>query len=350
MGPQDISIAVLCPSEIARRRFLPALSSVPGVRYAGIGVATKEERKVENAGDDQALQDRVDRQRDLAVQTQAEFGGTIWESFQDLIESPEVNAVYIPLPPALHAYWAEKALCAGKHVMMEKPFTTSFSDAEKLVSISEDRNLAVHENYMFAFHSQIEYLCEKMSDGSLGDLRLIRIDFGFPFRGANDFRYSAALGGGSLLDCGGYALKLASMLLGPTAELETSSLSYGRGLEVDLFGSATLENDQGLVAQVSFGMDNDYRCDVDVWGSEATLYSGRILTAPCGFSPTFEIRRNGEVEKITLRPDDSFAKSIAHFLECINSRDLAQSQRNEILVQSRLVEACLGRAKAIREP
>lgn len=170
---------------------------------------------------------------------------------------------------------------------------------------------------------------------------MIRADFGFPFRGHNDFRYSKTLGGGALLDCGGYTLKLAAMLLGPSARVAASQLNGGRGLEVDLYGSAMLENEEGLVAQVSFGMDNDYRCSIDLWGSEGTLLSGRILTAPAGFEPTMVIRRNGDEEVVTLPSDDSFRKSIEHFLACINDKGVREERRREIAHQARLVEDVL---------
>ena len=319
---------------------MPALQAVEGVRYAGIGVATAQERAIagDATGPDAESVSRVAAQGAAALEFQKEFGGTVWESFDGLLESSEVDAVYIPLPPALHFPWAKRALESGKHVLLEKPFATSLAQAEELVILSRERGLAVHENYMFAFHSPMDHLRNQIAAGVVGDVRMVRVDFGFPFRGSNDFRYSKKLGGGALLDCGGYTLKLASMLLGPTARVSDASLGYGRGLEVDLSGSATLRNEEGQVAQVSFGMDNDYRCDVDAWGSTGTLRSGRILTAPAGFAPTFELRRNGEVETVALEPDDSFAKSIRHFADCVRDPQAAERQREEILRQAHLLD------------
>lgn len=338
MSDRAVRIAVLCPSEIAKRRFMPALAKVEGAEFAGIGCATPEERAVgaSSVGPDAA--ERADRQLAAAQEFACEFGGRVWESFEALLADPAVDALYIPLPPALHYPWAKRALLAGKHVLMEKPFSMDAAQASELIALSDERGLAVHENYMFAFHSQIAYLQQRIAEGAVGDVRLIRVDFGFPFRGGSDFRYSKAMGGGALLDCGGYTLKLASMLLGPAARVVAASKGYGRGFEVDLFGSATLENDQGAVAQVSFGMDNDYRCDVDVWGSAATLRSHRILTAPDGFAPTFELSSNGQVQTVSLEPDDSFGKSIEHFLRCIADDGVAARQREEILRQAALVD------------
>lgn len=341
MSERAVKIAVLCPSEIARRRFMPALEDVDGAQFAGIAYATPDERCVTGGTVDETSVERSRRQQAAAEEFVSEFGGQVWGGFGALLEDPSVDAVYIPLPPALHYPWAKRALEAGKHVMLEKPFALSLEEAQELTSMARERNLAVHENYMFAFHSQIDYLRASIADGAVGDVRMVRVDFGFPFRGASDFRYSPSLGGGALFDCGGYTLKLASMLLGPNAFLKTAAFGYGRDLEVDLFGSATLENDDGAVAQVSFGMDNDYRCDVDVWGSQGTLRSGRILTAPAGFQPTFVVSRNGESETVMLEPDDSFKKSIEHFLRCIADGETAAQQRDDMLRQAALVDSFL---------
>lgn len=335
-----MKIAVLCPSEIAHRRFMPALMQAPEFEYAGVGMATPEEHLVGLSSTSPSEADIRDSeiQHERTQMFQSEYGGVAYGSYGELLADDSVEAAYIPLPPALHYPWARRALEAGKHVLLEKPFTTSVENTRGLLDLASQRDLAVHENYMFAFHSQLDWVRQRINDGTLGDVRMVRIDFGFPFRGSADFRYSRALGGGALLDCGGYTLKLASMLLGPAARVTTARLNGGRELEVDLYGSATLENEGGLVAQVSFGMDNDYRCSIDVWGSDATLTSGRILTAPAGFEPTMVIRRNGAEEIVTLPADDSFRKSIEHFAECIKDTGARQARRDEIERQARLVE------------
>lgn len=339
---RKIRIAVLCPSEIARRRFMPALAQVGEAEYAGVGVATYAEFERGPAGSlsgggSAAERDLVPSDLALARDMQVEWGGEIWRGYGALLADPAVDAVYMPLPPSLHLPWGREALRAGKHLLMEKPFTAGAAGTDELLGLSRERGLAVHENYMFAFHSQVFWIVDKIASGGLGAFRMARIDFGFPFRGGSDFRYNKELGGGALLDCGGYALKFAAMLLGEGARVTAARLDAGRGLDVDLFGSATLESSRGVV-QVSFGMDNDYRCSLDVWGSEATLWTGRALTAPAGFEPEVVIRRNGSEERVALPADDSFRKSIEHFVRCVNDPGVAEARRGEIMAQARLVE------------
>ncbi|MCH5203627.1 MAG: Gfo/Idh/MocA family oxidoreductase [Oscillospiraceae bacterium] len=327
-----IRIGVLCPSEIAFRRFMPALKTLDGFEYIGLAAAT--EREFSDEDSDEVRHSELEKAEKFA----AEHSGKIFRGYESLISSDEIEAVYIPLPPALHFKWAKKALENGKHVLLEKPFTTSLEDTKELVSIAEKQGLAVHENYMFAYHTQLDWVKEQISGGAIGDVRLIRIDFGFPFRGANDFRYCKALGGGALLDCGGYTLKLASMLLGDSARVTDSQLCGKEGFEVDICGSATLKNDGGLTAQVSFGMDNSYRCSLDIWGSTGSIYTNRILTAPAGYKPVMTVRNADGEKTVELPDDDTFRKSIEAFAECIADMDKRKAKFAEIVRQSELVD------------
>lgn len=327
-----IRIGVLCPSEIAFRRFMPALKQLDRFEYVGLAAAT--EREFSGADSDQVRASELEKAKKFT----AEHGGKIFSGYDRIINSDEIDAVYIPLPPALHFKWAKKALEAGKHVLLEKPFTTSLKGTQELISIAESRGLAVHENYMFAYHTQLDWVKQQIASGVIGDLRLIRIDFGFPFRGANDFRYCKALGGGALLDCGGYTLKLASMLLGDTVRVTESQLCGKDGFEVDIYGSATLKNDAGLTAQVSFGMDNSYRCSLDIWGSSGSIYTNRILTAPAGYAPVMTIRNADGEKNMELPADDTFRKSIEAFADCISNSKKRNDKYSEIIRQSGLVD------------
>lgn len=286
-----MNLGILGTSEIAFRRFLPALNKCPDINYSGVASRTPEKGKP----------------------FQETYGGCIYSSYDALLADESIGAVYVPLPPALHFEWGKKVLNAGKHLLMEKPFTTSIQETEQLLNLAEEKGLAVHENYMFLYHSQLAKVKEMIADGSLGEIRLYRMSFGFPMRGQGDFRYNKELGGGALLDCGGYPIRLALELLGDTAKVVHSKLVQPEGFEVDLYGSAVMENDAGEVAQISFGMDNAYQCQLEVWGSKATLIAPRIFTAGDGVKPTLILRTSSDENKIELEADDQFLHSIQQF-------------------------------------
>ena len=326
-----IKIGIICPSEIAFRRFLPSLQKATGFEYVGVAIANKEEF----VG---ATDEVLAKERQKAQTFVDNYGGKIFEGYGNLIGSEEVDAIYLPLPPALHFKWTKQALLNGKHVLVEKPSTTSLADTQELVSIAEEKGLALHENYMFVFHKQIAAINEIVNSGEIGDIRLYRISFGFPRRDARDFRYNKALGGGALLDAGGYTMKLATELLGDSVKLKVATANYTSEFEVDLYGSATLENDERVVAQVAFGMDNDYKCDLEIWGSKGTLTTGRIMTAPNGFEPSYTIKKNQEYTDGKLPADDAFLKSIERFGACVSDEVVRKDNYEKLLKQEQLVD------------
>lgn len=324
-------IGIICPSEIAFRRFLPALKEAGCFEYAGVAIASKEE--FVGATDEILAKERAKAQTFVDS-----YGGKIYEGYSTLIHSTEVDAIYLPLPPGLHYKWAKEVVAAGKHILVEKPCTTALATTEDLLKDAKEKGLATHENYMFAFHDQLEAVNGIVKSGEIGDVRLYRISFGFPMRAQNDFRYNKDLGGGALLDCGGYTFKYASLLLGPTAKMKYAQSNNMDGFNVDMYGSAALVNDEGVTAQVAFGMDHNYKCEVEVWCSKGTLYTNRILTAPAGFTPEVIIRKGNEEEKRNLPADDAFKKSILHFCKCIEDTNTREENYQTLLRQAKLVE------------
>ena len=333
-----MKIGIICPSEIAIRRFMPALQQCNNLSFAGLGVFTKEERFGNEDVSDDIFQGLLEKEKEKAQVFIDQYGGKIYGGYEVIATSPDIDALYIPLPPALHYKWAKIALENGKHVLVEKPSTVSANDTKDLVRIASEHNVALHENYMFTFHEQLDAIERIIKSGEIGDIRLYRISFGFPRRAANDFRYNKALGGGALIDAGGYTIRYATRLLGTSAEIKYAQSNYLDEFEVDMYGSAAMVNADGVTAQVAFGMDNNYKCELEAWGSKGCLATGRVLTAPAGFTPSAVIRKGNEETTIELPVDDAFLKSINHFVDCINNKNVRAECYEVITKQAELVD------------
>ena len=161
-----VKIGILGGADIAYRMFLPALQETEGAVCSLIASRQLERRSV----------------------FEKNFGVRTVEDYDIVLNSPEIDVVYIPLPPALHYQWAKKALECGKHVFLEKPSTTSYSQTQELVEIAHEKHLVLQENYMFQFHRQIKQIFTMIDNGIIGDVRLYRASFGFPLRQKGDFR------------------------------------------------------------------------------------------------------------------------------------------------------------------
>ena len=190
---------------------------------------------------------------------------------------------------------------------------------------------------MFLYHSQLKKIKELIAEGAVGNLRLIRASFGFPKRAKNDFRYNKALGGGALLDCGGYPVRLAAELLGD-CRVTQAKLYQPEGCDVDLYGSVVLENKDGLCLQAAFGMDNAYQCRLEIWGSQATLVAQRIFTAGPDVRPELSLYTSSGEQCLVLEADDHFLHSIEHFLRCVQDRNIRNKAAEAILRQSQNIE------------
>lgn len=330
---------------------MPALQECNNFQFAGVAVCTESERN-EAAGCNLQQEECAIRRKEQITKANYiinKYGSKIFYSYQELVLSEEIDAVYIPLPPALHYRWAKRCLQNGKHVLLEKPFTTSVRETKELLEMAKRHDLAVCENYMFVFHNQVKVIKDIITSGRLGAVHLYDAKFGFPKRPKGDFRYNKILGGGALLDCGGYLLKCASLFLGDDYRILYAFMGREREFDVDLYGSGTLMNKNSKnIMNIAYGMDYAYRCELRVWGSEAVLETGRFFTAPSQLRPVVSIyTSDGGCEKIEIGEDDTFQKSIMYFEKCMLNQAEKELAYESIEKQSMRLEEYVEAAKRI---
>lgn len=331
---KKIRIGILGASDIAYRRFLPALAKSEWFDYIGVAVADWQEWG--SGYEETSYQPLLQQKMKKAAKFTDGFGGRIFVGYRNLLLSGEIDAVYIPLTPGLHDRWCRRALQAGIHVFVEKPCTTDFKRTLALVRLAKEKGLAIYENYAFCLHRQMKMILDLVGAGELGQIRLIRCTFGFPHRGETDFRYQKESGGGALLDCGGYVVRAAQMFLGDGVHVCMSALHQTGKNGVDLYGSMVLADQNGREAQLAFGMDNAYRCELEIWGSRACLTAPRIFTPPADFAPVITIRGQEE-RRIEAEPDDQFANALDCFFACIADREKREPVTEQMLCCGRLV-------------
>ena len=329
---KNIRIGIICPSEIAFRRFLPSFQKEDGFTYMGVAVADPSEWDGEVA--DEVIANEF-KKAETFVES---YGGKVYKSYHEVICADDIDAVYLPLPPALHYRWAKLALEHGKHVFVEKPSTICYKDSMELITLAQAKKLALHENYMFQYHQQIEDVKEQLKKGTIGKVHSYHARFGFPMRPANDFRYNKALGGGALLDAGGYVIKLATKLLGENIEMLSCVMKDYDEFGVDMYGSYMFKNEKDEVFLGEFGMDCEYQCKLSIWGSQGILSTDRIFTAPDDLCPTLHVLHNNEVSDIKLQADSHFRKSIRMFYEAVHDAATRERIYGEIKVQADMVD------------
>ncbi|MBC2906269.1 Gfo/Idh/MocA family protein [Streptomyces cupreus] len=311
-----VGLGLLGCADIAIRKVLPALAATPG---SGLRLAAVASRTPERA-------------KEVAVR----FGARAVTDYPELLTDPEVEAVYIPLPPALRAPWVRAALDAGKHVFAEKPLTTDPKETAALTALAESAGLVLMENYMFVHHSQHQYVRTLVADGAIGELRTLQAAFTIPPRPATDHRLRSDLGGGALLDGAGYPVRAAQFFLGDDLTVLGASLKPHETHDVDIAGDALLRHPDGVTAHISFGMEHFYVSRYQLLGSTGQITVDHAFTTPPDHRPVIRVDRHNHQELRTLPTDDQCANTLTHFATAI--RTGTPTDTTTSIAQSRIIE------------
>lgn len=325
--PKIINIGVLGCANIAKRSVIPAILDLSDQYYLK-GVASRAENTAKVCAD--------------------EFKTKAYTGYGTLLNSTYFDAVYIPLPNALHMEWIEKALNRNLHVLVEKSLACSFRDVLRLNKLADEKQLALVENFQFRFHRQLSIIKNLVAEGKIGELRCVRSSFGFPpFPDKGNIRYKKELGGGSMLDAGAYPVKIAQLFLGDEIEITSSSLHIDQKRNVDIWGGAYLQQRNGdLFAELAFGFDHHYQCNLELWGSKGKLTATRIFTAPSGFSPEVIIETAKGKEIIAVEPDHHFKNMLMHFYKLLSTKEGLEEEYKQNIVQARLLDELKNKAYA----
>src|SRR5947209_4553486 len=143
----------------------------------------------------------------------------VFASYDELLNDPAIDAVYIPLPNSLHGRWTIRALEAGKHVLCEKPLASNAVEAERMAQAGQQSGLVLMEAFHYRYHPLAARMKEIISSGELGTLRHIEASLCIPIFSRNNIRYNLALGGGATMDAGSYPINLLRFLSGEEPEV-----------------------------------------------------------------------------------------------------------------------------------
>jgi predicted dehydrogenase len=170
--------------------------------------------------------------------------------YEALLADPDLEAIYNPLPNALHARWTIAALEAGKHVLCEKPFAATVAEAEAMAAAAARTGHVLAEAFHYRYHPLFARLRAILSAGEIGRVRHLEAHLCFPMLRPGDIRYSAALAGGALMDAGCYTVHLLRHLAAAEPEVVRARARWTRG-GVDRFFAAELRFPEGRTARLT---------------------------------------------------------------------------------------------------
>ncbi|MFA7403180.1 MAG: Gfo/Idh/MocA family oxidoreductase [Pelobacteraceae bacterium] len=290
-----VRVGILGWSDIARRKFVPALLQSDQTRF--VALASR----------------RSGQGTSLVPGTSA-----VMMTYEELINHPAVDLVYISLPNNLHEEWSVAALAHGKHVLCEKPLGLSTASVNRMLDAADRNGKLLYENLMYLQHPQHEAVRAIISSGRIGRVRSLRSEFAFPGPADGDFRLDAAMGGGAFHDLNRYPLSAALFFLeGKDHRFVRGSTEVRDGLTISLQAESGTEAGESFSFLVSFGQQ--YRSFYEITGERGNIRVERAYTTPADMENRIAVTVNGSDESFTVPPSDHFLGTIDHVCALIQS-------------------------------
>jgi D-xylose 1-dehydrogenase (NADP+, D-xylono-1,5-lactone-forming) len=252
-------------------------------------------------------------------------------SYEALLADEEIDAVYISLPNRLHHEWTLKALAAGKHVLVEKPYSRRAGEVEEAWDAAAAAGLVVMEAFMYRHHPQAAKARSLVEEGAIGRLRAIRATFSFQLLDLANIRMLPDLDGGALMDVGCYCVS-GSRLLGGEPERVFGEQALGpTGVDVDVFGTLRFPNDVTAQFDASFSLPKRQR--LEAVGEEGTL----VVEAPWRADWGGRLLLNDEI--VPVDAVDPYGRELANFAAAVAGEEQPLLGRDDALAQARVIEA-----------
>lgn len=268
-------------------------------------------------------------------------------SYEEMLDSGEIDAVYNPLPNDGHAKWSMAAAERGIAVLCEKPLALDAAEAQEMADFFEARGVLLAEAFMWRFHPQHNMVRQMIAEGVIGTPKVMNASFTFSIGNEADIRLNPAMGGGSLMDVGCYCINAMRVILGEEPDGGKAFGIFGKTSEVDEMLTGVLSFPSGVLGHFDCGFRASRTNLYDIRGTE-----GRIRIEPA-FIPqpdeTAVIRvwrgsNDSTYEEIAVPPANQYTLMAEDFADALlNKRPfrypIEDAIRNMIVIDNLLSSA-----------
>lgn len=263
----------------------------------------------------------------------------VLESYDALIDHPEIDAVYIALPISAHCDWTLRALAAGKHVLCEKSFASNAAEAEVMASAARAAGAVAMDAFHYRYHPLFLRAREIVASGRIGAILDIAAVFRTPIANPDDIRLDYSCGGGVTMDIGCYPISWARHISGDEPRVVDARAETGPP-DVDVVLSATLAFAGGAQARITGDMRPDCAFDASltVIGSDGRLHLENPLLPQTGHA--LELDAGGESTRQVFDRRASFGYQLDAFLDAVEHGTPPLTDADDALLQMRVVDAC----------
>ena len=310
-----LNIAVWGLGSHAKNRILPLLSIMDKIKM--VGVCSRDSEMVK-----------------ICAEQWSCYG---WNDPLQMLNSNEVDVVYIATPIGTHFSLARQAIEAGKHVWCEKPLTCSYSDTQTLVLLAEEKGKILTESFMYLFHPQFQRVKKFVGDSKR--IYSVICRFGIPNLDKPGFRNNPKLCGGALWDVATYTTSaLLSLFPDQQVEVIFAEVLTKDSSQVDSEGRVVLRFSQGVTAYLEWGVGVAYKNEIDLWAEDGSFFTDKIFSKPKEYQPQYRIRDlHGNENVENGEQSEQFMEMFHNFARIMSDKEKAIAEKKSILQRAKLM-------------
>lgn len=244
----------------------------------------------------------------------------LYGDYHQVLENPDVTAVYIPLPNSLHLPWVVKALKSGKHVLCEKPLACNAAEAREMADCAVENSRVLMEALMYRFHPRTIRLKTMVAEGAIGIPRLIRGAFCFSMdekllASGDNYRLHPQFGGGALLDVGCYLVSICRWIFDEEPSTVEVQAIYHESFDVDIHLVGSMRFNSGKLATIEASFCSGLQQTYTVVGSAGALELPHDAFIPWEKDAVIEWRKRDDDtgECIVVAGADEYQLMVEHF-------------------------------------
>lgn len=263
----------------------------------------------------------------------------IYDSYENIMNDPAIDAIYNPLPNSLHAEWTIRALRAGKHVLCEKPLAVTAEQGVQMAEAARETGRLLMEAFMYRFHPQTIWALEQIAAGRIGDVKLVHCSFAFNIGNRpRDIRLQAALAGGSLMDVGCYPINMCRAVYGRSPVSVGARVYVPDGSEVERSAQAVLDYGDGCFGLIDCSFDLPGRQVTEIVGDAGTITILLPFT-PAYNEATVLVATEGQELHQHFAPVDHYRLEVEHFAACVRLGHMPMLTLEETIENLATIEA-----------
>ncbi|HEY0603215.1 MAG TPA: Gfo/Idh/MocA family oxidoreductase [Herpetosiphonaceae bacterium] len=262
----------------------------------------------------------------------------VLDDYTALINSPNVDAVYIPLPNSEHYRWTIAAAEAGKHILCEKPLALNAQQAEEMAQAADRAGVKLSEAFMYRHHPIVKDVLDLIHGGAIGKLRVVRSTFSFSLSNDENIRLSKELGGGALMDVGCYGVSLARLVTGEEPSAVTAiSIEGPSGVDELFIGAMRFES--GVVAEIDVSIRAAGETRYELIGSTGRIYVRHGFKLAPDEEGEIQIEQQGEVSRIFTEPVNQYQLMVEEFGRAVLENRPLRFPAEDGVAQMRVIDA-----------